>query len=337
MSVEALDRCLSEPTKGVKKVVRESEGKFAVLGAGGKMGFHLSLMIQRALEAAGRTDRVITVSRFAGAEKLTQFQSAGFEVHSADLSDAEQVAKMPDVENVFFLAGIKFGTANNHALLKQMNEVMPRIVAERYRESRIVALSTGCVYQFVAPSTGGSTERSATDPPGEYAQSCLGRELAFVDNARKWSTPTSLIRLNYSNELRYGVLVDIAATVLRREPVSLDTGYVNVIWQRDAVAHVIQSLAHAESPPFVLNVTGDEILKVRDVAEAFGRRFGCDVRFVGQPKETAWLNNASLAHKLFGRPETTSTQMIDSIADWLKEGGETLGKPTQFEARDGDY
>ncbi len=332
-----LDDSLSEPTDRVKHMLGKQRGTFAVLGAGGKMGFHLSQMLQRGLAASGRQEPVITVSRFGSEQTLAQFQSAGFQVHRADMSDAQQVAELPDADNVFFLAGIKFGTSGNAMLLEQMNELMPRLVAERYRQSRIVALSTGCVYEFVAPGSGGSTEQSATNPPGDYARSCVGREKAFAANSQKYGTVTALIRLNYANEYRYGVLVDIASKVLAGDPVSLETGYVNVIWQRDAVAHVIQSLEHATTPPFIVNVTGAETLAVRELAEMFGQRFKREPKFTGQPTETAWLNNPRLSHQLFGPPETPLAQMIDSIAEWLINGGQTLGKPTQFEKRDGDY
>ncbi|MCA9213806.1 MAG: NAD(P)-dependent oxidoreductase [Planctomycetales bacterium] len=336
-STDELDELITKPTAGVLRAVGESPGRFAVLGAGGKMGFHVSRMLSRALESLGRTDQVITVSRFGSQRKRAEFEAAGFEVLAADMSNPDQVDKLPLAENVFYLAGIKFGTSGNAALLEQMNLTMPRLVAERYRQSRIVALSTGCVYDYVTPESGGSSEKSSTNPPGEYAQSCLGREHAFSEASERNGTRVSLIRLNYSVELRYGVLVDIAQKVLQDEEVSLDTGYANVIWQGDAVAHVIQSLSHVSAPPFILNVTGPGILKVRDVATMFGERFGRTPRFVGQPKETAWLNDASLSHQLFGLPAVTVTQMIDWIADWLQQGKETLNKPTQFEVRDGKY
>lgn len=336
-TTDELDQLISKPTDGVLRTVTEASGTYAVLGAAGKMGFHISCMLSRALEAAGRKEQVTVVSRFNSSAARRQFEAAGFVVHRADLSEQEQVESLPDADNVFFLAGVKFGSAGNTDLLQQMNVIMPRLVAARYRLSRIVALSTGCVYGFVSPESGGSTEDSLTNPPGDYARSCLGREQAFADNAQRYGTPTSLIRLNYSNELRYGVLVDIAAKVLAGEELSLDTGYVNVIWQGDAVAHVVQSLSYATAPPFVLNVTGQETLSVRDLAEMFGRRFNRTPHFTGSPGETAWLNNASKSHRLFGTPSVSVEQMVDWIAHWLTSGGSTLGKPTRFEVRTGEY
>ena len=332
-SASDLDCWISTPSEKVIEALRQCPGRIAVLGAAGKMGFHLSLMLQRAAKALGRTDPILTVSRFGSSASRSQFEQAGFELISSDLSDPDQVAALPPADNVFFLAGVKFGTSHAPGLLERMNVLMPRLVAQHYRDSRIVALSTGCVYAFATPESGGSTEESPTDPPGDYARSCLGRETAFgTSNSR-----TSLIRLNYAVELRYGVLVDLAQTILAGRPVNLTTGYVNVIWQGDALSHIVQTLPLASSPPFILNVTGAGVLRVRDIATSFGRRFGKDVSFTGTEAPTAWLNNASLSHRLFGPPQVSLDQMIDWIATWLEQDGETLGKPTHFENRDGSY
>ncbi|MCH2203863.1 MAG: NAD(P)-dependent oxidoreductase [Fuerstiella sp.] len=332
-----LDDRLSEPDAGVIDTIRHSAGHLIVLGAGGKMGFHLSRMLQRSLTLLGRSDRVITVSRFSHEETRTQFADAGFDVFQADLSDPDQLRDLPDADSVFYLAGVKFGTQNQPDLLKRYNIKMPRLVTERYRHASIVALSTGCVYPFVRPECGGAAEDAPTDAPGDYAQSCLGREQACVDAAERWGTQSSLIRLNYSIDLRYGVLVDIAQNVLAGRPIQLDMGYVNVIWQRDAVSHIIQSLRHSSAPPFVLNVTGPEVVQIRDLAESFGRKFNRNVTFTGTEADTAWLANSDKACGLFGAPQTSIIQMIDWTAEWLKRGGATLGKPTHFEARDGKF
>ena len=314
---KTLDEFMSRPPDGVIATLEKTEGDFLVLGAGGKMGLHLCLMLQRGLEALGKsaTQRVIAVSRFGSAETRAKFQSHGIETISADLSESGNLAALPDAPNVFFLAGVKFGTSHESGLLEKMNVQMPCAVADRFRESRIVALSTGCVYSFVAPESDGSTEEDATEPVGDYAISCLGREQAFRNAGEQWGTPTALIRLNYAIDLRYGVLVDIAQKVLDGRPVDVSMGYVNVIWQGDALVHTIQALPYASAPPFVLNVTGPGILRVRDLAEKFGERFGKKVMVEGEEQPTAWLNDASKAHEMFG----------------------TLDKPTHFETRDGKY
>lgn len=336
-TVDELDEALSAPPERVVNSLRHSAGDIAVLGAGGKMGLHLARMLRRGLDQLGGERRVVAVSRFGQPETRKHFEDAGIETLSADLSDAASLSDLPEAANVFFLAGVKFGTASSPELLHRMNVAMPRHVTERYRESRIVAMSTGCVYSFTSPESGGSTEESETDPPGEYAKSCKGREQAFFDAAAEHGTRSALVRLNYAVEFRYGVLVDIAQQVFADEPVHVETGYVNVIWQRDAIDHVIQCLPRATSPPTIINVTGKEVLRVRDLAEAFAQRFGRRVRFVGQEAATAWLNNPSRAHRWFGPPQTSLEEMIDGVADWIERGGETLDKPTHFQNREGNY
>jgi hypothetical protein len=43
------------------------------------------------------------------------------------------------------------------------------------------------------------------------------------------------------------------------------------------------------------------------------------------------------AQQLLGAPRVALAQMIDWQADWIRRGGESLGKPTHFETRDGKY
>ncbi len=332
-----LDELCTRPDEAVVETLRQCPGEFAVLGAGGKMGFHLSRMLQRGLEELGRTDRIHVVSRFADEKKQAQFLGSGFEVHALDMSDAGQLHKLPQADHVFYLAGVKFGTAAQPELLHQMNVYMPGLIANHYCDSTLVALSTGCVYSFTTPESGGSTEESPVDPPGEYAVSCLGREQAFTRSSIRHGTPTSIIRLNYSVECRYGVLVDIAAAVLAEQEISLDTGFVNVIWQGDAVRYTVKSLKAVSTPPFILNVTGPVVLSVREIADQFGFRFGKMPRFEGREKETAWLNNAALSHKMYGVPSVKLEKMLDWVATWLLNGSPILNKPTQFQVRDGSY
>jgi len=334
---DELDDLISTPNDKVVAVVRDLPGRFAVLGAGGKMGFHISKMLQRALVAAGRDERVIAVSRFSDAAKREQFQRAGFEVIAADLAESDQVAGLPDAENIISLAAIKFGTSGQPDLLQRINITTSQQVTERYRDSRIAMLSTGCVYAFTSPESGGSTEDLPVDPPGEYARSRVDQEQVFFEASVRNNTRVVLIRLNYSIDLRYGVLLDVAQKVLSRKPVDVKMGYANVIWQGDAAAHIIQSLTLAATPAVPLNITGPGTLKIREVAQAFGNRFGIEPTITGTEDKVAWLNNASKSHAMFGLPEVSLDQMIEWVATWLERGGVTLNKPTHFEARGEGY
>ena len=336
-TVEELDEVLSTPSDKVIEAIKRCPGRMMVLGAGGKMGFNICQMLHRAQQALGRTEPVIAVSRFSDAAVRNRFASQGIEVHAADLSLREEVESLPDAENVFFLAGVKFGTGSQPELLQRFNIEMPILVADRFATSRIVAMSTGCVYAFTTPESGGSTEGSLVEPPGAYARSCLGRENAFVTGSLTHGTRCSLIRLNYAIDLRYGVLVDIARKVRDGQPVNVEMGYVNVIWQRDAVDHILQSLPRASSPPLILNVTGKQVLSVRDLAERFAATFGTTAIIEGSEAPNAWLSNPARSHQMFGPPHISVDQMISWIASWLEQGGELLDKPTHFEVRDGTY
>lgn len=332
-----VDDFLAEPPDAVVEMVRRTGGDFMVLGAGGKMGLHLCLMLRKAMQKGGATGRVTAVSRFVSLHDRNLFEQGGVATLTCDLCNPAELAALAPVENVVFMAGAKFGTSGQPDLLRQMNVEMPERVAHHFRSSRITAFSTGCVYSFVPVTSRGSTEDSETEPVGDYAKSCLGREQAFRSAAREFQTRLALIRLNYSVEFRYGVLVDIATRVLRGEPVDVGCGHVNVIWQRDAVAQTLLAHEHASPDPFIINIAGPEILRVRDVAKRFGDILDREPVFTSEEAPTAWLSDASLARRLFGPPETGVDQMISWIAAWLRSGRPTHGKPTGFEKRDGNF
>jgi len=322
----------------VIEVVKTMEGPVVVLGAGGKMGLHLSLMLRKAARLAGRDDlRIIAVSRFSTLRDRDTFEQAGIETIPCDLSDADAVAALPEASAVFFLAGVKFGTASSPELLEKMNVTVARIAAQRYRRSRIIAFSTGCVYPFVATSSAGADESVAPQPNGDYAASCLKREQAFADASREHGTRVALIRLNYAVEFRYGVLVDIATSVRDGSPIDVSMGHVNVIWQPDALDHIIRAIRIAAAPAVPVNITGAEVLRVRDLAATFGSLFDTSPVVTGTEAATAWLNNAARAHGLWGAPPATIDQMCVWVASWLNAGGPTWGKPTGFEKRDGKF
>ena len=332
-----LDELASRPDEKVICALGKVSGPVLVLGAGGKMGYHLCRMLKRARLARGSSDDVVAVSRFGGGKSLDLFKAANVFAIAADLLDEESLKTLPDPGALFFMAGLKFGTGDQPHLLQRFNIDMPRMVADRFRGVPSVVMSTGCVYPYVDVADRGSREDDPADPPGAYARSCLGRETAFVEAAEKWNTPSVLIRLNYSVDLRYGVLVDIAERVFSGKPVSLATGHANVIWQGDALRYIVAALGLVEAPPFVLNVTGPDRISVRDAALLFGEAFGCEVDFTGQESGSAWLSDSSLCRQLLGEPEIRTDALVKWVAGWIGNGGATLGKPTQFENRSGDF
>lgn len=334
---ESADEFLSRPTPGVLATLRDVAGPILVLGAGGKMGLHLSAMLRRAYDQLGRSDRVIAVSRFTTLNDAEQFNRFGVETIAVDLTAPDALESLPEAPVVFFMAGVKFGTADAPDTLRRVNAELPRRVASRFSRSRIVAYSSGCVYPFVPVASGGASEAVPLAANGGYAASCIAREEAFGMEAAERNPAVALIRLNYSVEFRYGVLVDIALRVLRDEPIDLTTGHVNVIWQPDAVALSIQALAAASFPPAPVNVTGPETIAVRGVADRFGQLFGRTPQFRGTPAATAWLNDAAAAHRRFGPPATSVEAMIGWIAAWLARGLPTWNKPTGYEKRDGRF
>jgi nucleoside-diphosphate-sugar epimerase len=336
-TVAELELLLSEPTERAIESVARCDGDIMLLGAGGKMGPTLARMARRAADCAGVRRRVIAVSRFSSAGSRTWLESNGVETIACDLLDPEQLRQLPDVRNLIFMAGMKFGTSGNEAEMWGMNCHLPALICQTFRNSRIVAFSTGNVYGLTPVERGGSRESDAPRPTGEYAMACLGRERIFEYFSTHLGIPVFLLRLNYACELRYGVLVDLARKVWLGEPIDLAMGHFNVIWQADANAAALCALEKVSSPPLTLNLTGPEQLSVRQVCDELGRRFNKPVSFCGEEGVDALLSNGKLGHTLFGAPRYQAAELIQAVAAWIQRGGEWLGKPTHFESRDGRF
>jgi nucleoside-diphosphate-sugar epimerase len=333
-SVEHLEDVMTAPSAALVADLERVPGDIIVLGAGGKMGPTLARLAQRA--APGR--RVVAVARFSEPGLREALVRCGVECIPADLLDRDALARLPKLPNVVFMAGRKFGSTGAEHLTWAMNVHVPALVAEAFAGSRIVAFSTACVYPFVPIGSGGAPEDTpTTPPPGEYANSCVGRERMFQHFSQRHGTPGRLIRLSYAIDMRYGVLHDVAGKVLRREPIDLATGHVNVIWQGDANSQALRALAHCTTPSTGLNVSGAEPASIRALAGVFGDRFGIEPVLRGRESETAWLVNTAAAQALFGPPEVPLATMIGWTADWVRRGGASLGKDTHYDVRDGNY
>jgi nucleoside-diphosphate-sugar epimerase len=335
--VPELERCLSEPTEGVVETMRRLEGDILVLGAGGKIGPTLCRMARRASDAAGAPRRVIGVERNATAEMQAEFHSYGVELIRRDMLDRQQLGGLPGAANIIYMAAMKFGSTGQEALTWALNVYLPGMICERFPRSRIVAFSTGNVYGMAPVNGGGSVESDPLRPEGDYATSCLGRERIFTHFSQSLGIPVALVRLNYANELRYGVLVDLAQQVMAGEPIDVTMAYFNAIWQGDATAMTLRALDHVATPPLVVNVAGPDRLCVREIAGQFGRLLQKPVRFTGSEATDAFLSNGRLGYELLGHPRVSVGQMVRWIADWQLRGGPTLGKPTHFQARNGKF
>ena len=328
--VEALESFMSEASPALVADLEKVDGDIMVLGVGGKMGPTLARMARRA--APGR--RVIGVARFSDPALAASLERHGVECIACDLLDRQALARLPNVDsgvrNLVFMAGHKFGAADNASLTWMMNVGVPMMVAETFREMRIVAFSTACVYPFVPVNGPGADERTpATPPAGDYANSCVGRERMFEYGSRRYGTPGRLVRLSYAIDTRYGVLFDVGSAVFDGAPLDLTMGYANVIWQGDANEQSLRLLAHCTNPTSPVNVTGPEHTSIRWLAGEFGKRFGRKPVLVGEEAPTAWLEDTTESQRLFGKPRVP--------IDWIERGQPSLGKPTHFSTRDGKY
>ena len=336
-NVEELENLLAVPPADLIEMMKRLDGDIMILGIAGKMGVTMGRLAVNAIREAGVKKKVIGVARFSKPEDREKLESWGIETIVCNLLDQDAVKKLPQVKNVVFMAGRKFGTDGSEAQTWAMNVLAPAYCAEHFKDSRITAFSTGCVYPLVGIETCGSTEEDRPAPVGEYSQSCLGRERIFQYYSDVLGTKVLLFRLNYSIDLRYGVLHDIARNIWEGKPVDNTVGYFNVIWQGDANANALRSLELAASPAAVLNVTGPETGSVEKTALLLGKLMGKEVTFKGTPGNSCYLNNSAKMCSRFGYPRVSLDRMIRWQADWILNGGVSIGKPTHFEVNNGKF
>lgn len=336
-SEEKLNQMLTTPSPALIADLAELNGDIMVLGAGGKMGPTLCVLAKNALRAAGSDKRVIAVSRFSDPLVVSLLKENQVEMISVDLLEQGALESLPDVENIIFMAGKKFGTDGNEYVTWAMNTWLPSRVAERFCNSRIVVFSSGNLYPKVPVGSGGATEDTKTEPVGEYCMSCQGRERMFEYAAKTYGTRIAVYRLNYAVDLRYGVLYDMARNILENRPISVATPSFNCIWQGDANEAALRLLKYASSDVFTMNVTGPETAGVQETARKLGVLLGKKPVFVGEPTDTAYLSNAGKMYSLLGYPSVSLNTLIEWQVQWIQEGGRVLDKPTHFEERKGSY
>lgn len=334
---KALEEVLTHPSDALVDNVRGLSGSIVILGIGGKMGTTVGVRLKRALELAGSPAKVIGVSRFSNPDARTELEKAGIETAAADLLVPEQVESLPYADRVVYLAGRKFGTTGHEPDTWAMNTLPPIAIVRRYAGVPIVAYSTGAVYDMVPVTSGGATEETPLEPRGEYANAAVARERLFEWAAREFDTPICLIRLFYANDLRYGVLRDLADSVMEGREIDITMGSASLIWQGDAADQSLRAFEYATNPPTALNVTGPETVSIEAVARRMGELLGRDPVLTGEASSMTLLGNASKALGLFGYPEVPLDRMIRWTAAWAQAGGRSLGKPTHWEVRDGRY
>ncbi|HUQ66083.1 MAG TPA: NAD-dependent epimerase/dehydratase family protein [Flavitalea sp.] len=325
------------PSDALVKDIANLSGDIIILGAGGKMGPALATVAKQAVDRAGVDKKVIAISRFSEQNAQEQLNKNGVITINADLLNDSELQALPEAENVLYMAGMKFGTKDNASLTWAMNAYLPGRVAQKYRSSRIVVFSSGNVYPMAQVYHGGVTELQSPEPIGEYAQSVLGRERMFQYFSSLHKTPLLIYRLNFAVDVTYGVLVEIATSVMDQREIDLSMGHFNVIWQGDANEIALRSLQYCSHPAKFLNVTGPETISVKWCAEEFGRLFGQNPLFKNEEQPTAYLNNAAESFRLFGYPRVTLKQMMELLAEWMTSGGKKLNKPTHFQERKGKY
>ncbi len=143
---ERLDNLLMTPSAGMIEDMKQIKGDIMILGAGGKMGPSMATLAKNAIRAAGIDKRIIAVSRFSDPFAVKLLNDNDVETISVDLMAEGAMEKLPDVENIIYMAGRKFGTGDDASPTWAMNTSLPTLVTRRFKGANFVVFSTGNVY-----------------------------------------------------------------------------------------------------------------------------------------------------------------------------------------------
>jgi nucleoside-diphosphate-sugar epimerase len=100
---------------------------------------------------------------------------------------------------------------------------------------------------------------------------------------------------------------------------------------------IVRALDLTAYPPVALNLTGQAVLSIRELAQRLAELMDRPVEIIGTEAETALLSNPARAIAALGAPTTSLETILRWTAHWVQRGGNTLNKPTHFEVRDGRY
>ena len=141
---------------------------------------------------AGVRKRVIGVARFSNPAYEAELREWGIETVAAIYWRPAPLDKLPDAANVIFMAARKFGSTGAESLTWAMNTFLPGLVAQRYRNSRIVAFSTGNVYPLTPVLHGGPTEDGGYRTRRRICRIVPGARAHVPTFSAQYNTPVAL-------------------------------------------------------------------------------------------------------------------------------------------------
>ncbi|MBU0952366.1 MAG: hypothetical protein KKH91_06065 [Elusimicrobia bacterium] len=324
---------MTTPSQALTMFMKTLSGDILILGGSGKMGPELVEMIIRADKSAGAGSRkIIVASTFSDPKEkaLKILQSLGIAVYKGNVSDRKFLEGLPDIKNIIYMPGFKFGSSGNWEKSFHLNCIVPYLTGERFKSSNIVVFSSANPYLHTRPENGGSKETDILEPQGIYGWSIAARESAFRITAEKsQNQKICFYRLAYAQHLAYGVIVDLAKMVLKGENISLSMPYVNLVSQRDANERAIFAFGLCSNPPSILNVSGP-IVSVKYILDKLSKLSGKNAKIIDTEPETALVINDNYCVKKFGAYKDKTDDIIEAAAKWVVNNGEYWDKPTMF-------
>jgi len=188
------------------------------------MGPSLAVLAKRAAEEAGHPLEVIAASRFSDHAAREWLEVRGVKTLVADAL-SEKISRHSRTRITSFIWWAEVRHLRQSGPTWIANTLAPALAAERFRSSRIAALSTANVIRSPVRLPEAREKKTRSRRWGNTPTAAVARERIFEYYSQQYGTHIALLRLSYALDLRYGVIADIAGKVLRGEPIPLASGH----------------------------------------------------------------------------------------------------------------
>ncbi len=330
---------MTDPSDRLVESVSKLDGSIMLLGGSGKMGKELVGIIRKADKENGTQREIMVASTFSdpSGSDISLFEGMGVICFKGDLSNEAFLNALPDVPNVVYMMGFKFGSSQDWQRAFHLNSVVPYLVGTKYKNAKIVVFSSGNPYPHISRFGPGCPEEVPLDPMGIYGWSIVARENSFRVTAEKNpNQKIAIYRLMYAQHLNYGVLIDLARMVKHGESISQAMPAVNLVSQWDANEVAIRCFEKCANNPWIINVAGP-VWQVKDIVSELEKIMHKKAVLLDDASDLALLADDTRSQVALGSYRDEVKDMIKGAANWVNNGGSYWNKPTQFGRAKHDY
>jgi len=351
VSMEDMDEYHSRPDDRIKQLISERKGDVVIYGARGKFSRHVSLMLLRAVQETGTTDRKVHL--VSSPRKDEEFDNrihpyrAFVQQHHIDLMNATEadLHSIPkDAPWVLYLAGYKFakpGEGGKDYILKcaLYGMVIPSLVFTYHQEGSDIVImgSYNGLEKTPADRPAGDDSPLRPLPENHYGRSILDKERVIhaILEGREHDNPSRAVILRggyYTDSSTYGGLEPEILKVMKGQEIDLtQKAYFNLLSHRDSAIATILAVRLALEGVSTFNLSGHfvDIRKAVEIVANELREYAefpeAKAKFAGIPEDVHLLADGSALEERIGKCIDSLEHIIHAHVYWIVKGGYIRG------------